>query len=99
MSVPPDSSQLDPGDKLWRLHSALLQCRSFLDRAILKEDEELGANVKGEYETQRRRVKERLSILIELLAAADDTAAPAPHSEGSEVGADIMSRVVTDMNE
>lgn len=75
VSVPPPSSQLDVRDKLWRLHSALLQCRSLLERAIAKEEEELDGDKKGEYETQRKMVKDRLLYLLdntgELLRAAD----------------------------
>ncbi|XP_026216173.1 ciliary neurotrophic factor [Anabas testudineus] len=89
VSVPPASSQLDPKDKLWRLHSALLQCRSLLERAVTKEEEELGGGKKGEYETQRKMVKERLSLLIantgELLKAVDGTAVPTPNLEGLEL--------------
>ncbi|TWW59331.1 ciliary neurotrophic factor [Takifugu flavidus] len=76
VSVPPPSSQLDSRDKLWRLHSALLQCYVLLERAIAKEEEELGGS-KLDYETQRKMVKERLSLLIintrELLKAVDGT--------------------------
>lgn len=89
VSVPPPSSQLDTRDKLWRLHSALLQCRSLLERAIAKEEEELGGGMKGDYETQRRMVKERLSLLLintgELLKAVDGTAVLTPDLEGLEV--------------
>lgn len=77
VSVPPPSSQLDSRDKLWSLHSALLQCYVLLERAIAKEEEELGGSKKVDYETQRKMVKERLSLLIintrELLKAADGT--------------------------
>ncbi|KAI3353204.1 hypothetical protein L3Q82_019752 [Scortum barcoo] len=89
VSVPPPSSQLDTRDKLWRLHSALLQCRSLMERAIAREEEELGSGRKGEYETQRKMVKERLSLLLintgELLKAADGTAVPTPSTEGLEL--------------
>lgn len=98
VSVPPASSQLDPRDKLWRLHSALLQCHRLLEKAIAKEEEDLGGGKKGEYETQRKMVKERLSLLIdntgELLKAVDGTAIPTPSLEGSEVGANVMSGVI-----
>lgn len=91
VSVPPPSSQLDTRDKLWRLHSALLQCRSLLERAIAREEEELSSGRKGEYETQRKMVKDRLSLLLintgELLKAADGTAVLTPSVEGLEVGA------------
>lgn len=77
VSVPPPSSQLDSKDKLWRLHSALLQCYVLLERAIAKEEEELGGSKRLDDETQRKMVKERLSLLIintrELLKAVDGT--------------------------
>ncbi|XP_040001603.1 ciliary neurotrophic factor [Xiphias gladius] len=89
VSVPPPSSQLDTRDKLWRLHSALLQCRSLLERAIAKEEEDLGGGKKGDYETQRKMVKERLSLLLintgELLKAVDGTAVLTPNLEGLEL--------------
>lgn len=89
VSVPPPSSQLDTRDKLWRLHSALLQCRSLLERAIAKEEEELGSGKKGDYETQRKMVKDRLSFLLivtgELLKTADSTAVLTPSLEGLEL--------------
>ncbi|KAG7241272.1 hypothetical protein INR49_025790 [Caranx melampygus] len=89
VSVPPPSSQLDTRDKLWRLHSALLQCRSLLERAIAREEEELGGGKKGDYETQRKMVKERLSLLLintgELLKAADGTAVQTPNLDGLEL--------------
>lgn len=89
VSVPPPSSQLDTRDTLWRLHSALLQCRSLLERAIAKEEEELGSGRKGEYENQRKMVKERLSLLLintgELLRSADGPAVSTPSSEGLEL--------------
>ncbi|KAF6733483.1 hypothetical protein FQA47_020573 [Oryzias melastigma] len=87
--VPPPSSQLDARDKLWRLHSALLQTQSLLERAIAKEEEELGGGVKGEYENQRKMVKGRLSILLlstgNLLKAVDGAASLTPSLEGSEL--------------
>lgn len=99
VSVPPASSQLDARDKLWRLHSALLQCRSLLERAIAKEDEELGGGKKGEYETQRKLVKERLSLLLdntgELLKAADGTTVPTPNLE---VCVKVISGVIVIVN-
>ncbi|XP_034451743.1 ciliary neurotrophic factor [Hippoglossus hippoglossus] len=89
VSVPPPSSQLDTRDTLWRLHSALLQCRSLLDRAIAKEEQELGGGKKGDYETQRKMVRERLSLLLintgELLKAVDGTAVLTPNLDGLEL--------------
>lgn len=89
VSIPPPSSQLETRDKLWRLHSALLQCRTLLERAIAKEEEELGDGNKAEYETQRKLVKDRLSLLLintgELLKAVDGTAVMTPSMEGLEL--------------
>ncbi|XP_013868655.1 ciliary neurotrophic factor [Austrofundulus limnaeus] len=88
VSVPAPSSQLDTRDKLWSLHSALLQCRTFLERGIAKENEELGGGEKGKYEKQRETVKNRLSLLLintgELLRAADGAAILTPNFDGSE---------------
>lgn len=90
VSVPPPSSQLDDRDKLWRIHSALLQCQNLLERATAKEEEELGGGRTGEYENQRKMVKERLSLLIlstgELMKAADGASILTPSLEGLEVG-------------
>uniref|UniRef100_A0A3Q0RZ06 Ciliary neurotrophic factor n=1 Tax=Amphilophus citrinellus TaxID=61819 RepID=A0A3Q0RZ06_AMPCI len=89
VSIPPPSSQLDARDKLWCIHSALLQCQNLLEKATAKEEEELGGGRKGEYENQRKMVKERLSLLIlcigELLKAADGTAVLTPSLEGLEL--------------
>ncbi|MED6233518.1 hypothetical protein ATANTOWER_012802 [Ataeniobius toweri] len=89
VSVPPPSSQLDTRDKLWRLHSALEQCHSLLERAIAKEEEELGGEEKGEYENRRKTVKERLLFLLnhtrELLRAADGSSIFTPSLDGSEL--------------
>uniref|UniRef100_A0A8C5NHV0 Ciliary neurotrophic factor n=1 Tax=Gouania willdenowi TaxID=441366 RepID=A0A8C5NHV0_GOUWI len=75
VSVPPPSPQLDTKDKLGCLHSALLGCQSLLERAIDKEEEELGRENKGAYDKQRKTVKDRLSFLLndtgELLKAVD----------------------------
>uniref|UniRef100_A0A3P9MQK6 Ciliary neurotrophic factor n=1 Tax=Oryzias latipes TaxID=8090 RepID=A0A3P9MQK6_ORYLA len=87
--VPPPSSQLDSRDKLWRLHSALLQTQSLLEKAITKEEEELGGGIKGEYENQRKTVKGRLSFLLlttgNLLKAVDGAASLTPSLEGLEL--------------
>uniref|UniRef100_UPI0037E930D9 ciliary neurotrophic factor n=1 Tax=Semicossyphus pulcher TaxID=241346 RepID=UPI0037E930D9 len=89
VSVPPPSSQLDTRDKIWRLHSALLQCRSLMERAIAKEEEELDDGKKNEYKTQRKMVKDRLSFLVvstgELLKSVDGTAVVTPSTEGLEL--------------
>ncbi|MEQ2233853.1 hypothetical protein ILYODFUR_026063, partial [Ilyodon furcidens] len=98
VSVPPPSSQLDTRDKLWRLHSALEQCHSLLERAIAKEEEELGGEEKGEYENRRKTVKERLLFLLnhtrELLRAADGSSIFTPSLDGSEVGVDVSKNVL-----
>ncbi|KAM7419245.1 hypothetical protein PAMA_016383 [Pampus argenteus] len=98
VSVPPPSSQLDTKDNLWRLHSALLQCRSLLESAIAKEEVELGTGRKGEYENQRKMVKDRLSLLLinvgELLKAVDGPAVLMPSSDRLEVGTDVNRGVM-----
>lgn len=70
-----------------------------LERAITKEEEELGGE-KGEYENWRNIVKNRLSLLLintgELLKAADGTTVLTPSLEGLEVGVNVTNRVVTD---
>ncbi|KAM3624428.1 uncharacterized protein V6R79_023308 [Siganus canaliculatus] len=89
VSVAPPSSQLDNRDKLWRLHSALVHCHSLMDRAIIKEEVELDNGKKGEYETQRKIVKDRLWLLLvntgELLKAMDGTTAVVPSMDGLEL--------------
>lgn len=90
VSVPPPSSQLDARDKLWCVHSALLQCHILMERAIAKEEAELGGGKRADYETQRKMVKDRLSLLLintgELLRAVDGTAAlQTPSVDGLEV--------------
>lgn len=93
VSVPPPSSQLDTRDKLWCLHSALLQCHILMERAIAKEEEELGSGKKADYETQRKMVKDRLSLLLintgELLKAVDGTTVQTPSVDGLEVSAEV----------
>nr|XP_040043311.1 ciliary neurotrophic factor-like [Gasterosteus aculeatus aculeatus] len=88
VSVPPPSSQLDASDELRRLHSALLQCRSLLESTIAREEEELGGGKADDYETQRKMVKDRLSLLListgELLQAAGGAGVPPPGVEGSK---------------
>lgn len=90
VSVPAPSSQLDSRDKLWCVHSALLQCHILMERAITKEDAELGSSKRADYETQRKMVKDRLSLLLlntrELLRTMDGAAAvQTPSVDGSEV--------------
>ncbi|XP_038131582.1 ciliary neurotrophic factor [Cyprinodon tularosa] len=75
VSIPSPSSHLDPGDKLWHLHSALEQCCSLMERAIVREKEEFDGGEMGEYEKRRKMVKDRLSRLVivtrDLLKATD----------------------------
>lgn len=98
VTVPPPSSQLDTTDKLWRLHSALLQCSSLLEIAIIKEEEELGGGKTGDYESQRKTVKERLSFLLvsmgELRKAVDGSVSLTPTLEGLKVGVDFTDDMV-----
>ncbi|KAM8880517.1 uncharacterized protein AB9W97_015313 isoform 2-T2 [Spinachia spinachia] len=86
VSVPPPSSLLDARDELWRLQSALLQCRSLLDSAVALEEEELGGGKEGDYVIYRKIVKDTLSRLLiateELLRAAGGAALPTPGAEG-----------------
>lgn len=60
-----------------------------MERAIAREEEELGSGKKAEYETQRKMVKDRLSLLLittgELLKAVDSTVVLTPSMEGPEV--------------
>lgn len=76
---------LDSQDRLWGLYSALVQCCTLMDKAIAKEDEELGNGQTGEYEKQRRVVKDRLSYLIaktgELIRSQDSAALITPSIE------------------
>ncbi|CAL8352225.1 unnamed protein product [Boreogadus saida] len=80
VSVPPASSQLEVQDQLWRIHSALGQCRSLLERAIVREEQAVGVTAvgKAEYQKQRKTVKDRLALLLastrELLKAFGGTA-------------------------
>jgi len=88
VSVPPASAQLEVRDQLWRVHSALSQCRCLLERAIVREEQELGlaaaaaAGGRTDYQKQRKTVKDRLTLLLastrELLLAAGGTAALTP---------------------
>ncbi|XP_068448089.1 uncharacterized protein [Clinocottus analis] len=91
VSVPPPSTQLDTSDTLWRLHSALLQCRGLLESAIAREDEHLGGGKKGDYENQRKMVKDRLTFLLNVIgeplkAAGGSVATPTPYMQGLESG-------------
>lgn len=88
VSVQLSSALLDSQDKLWCLYSALVQCRALMDKAIAKEEEELSNGQMGEYEKQRKVVKERVSFLIaktgEVIKSRDSSAL-ITSSAGSEV--------------
>ncbi|XP_055079914.1 uncharacterized protein LOC117378304 isoform X3 [Periophthalmus magnuspinnatus] len=58
------SALLGSQEKLWLLHSALVQCQGLMDKAVTKEEEELSSGAMGEYEKQRKMVQDRLSFLI-----------------------------------
>lgn len=82
------STQLGSQDKLWCLYSALVQCRALMDKVVSKEDEELSNGQTGDYEKQRKVVKDRVSFLIaqtgELMRSSDSSALITP-SVGPEV--------------
>ncbi|CAL1601404.1 unnamed protein product [Knipowitschia caucasica] len=61
--VPVQQSSDNEG-RLWGLYSALVLCQALMDKAMSKEEEELGSGEMGEYEKQRRIVYERLKYLI-----------------------------------
>lgn len=61
-----------------------------MERAITKEDGELGSSKRADYETQRKMVKDRLSLLLlntrEVLRTMDGAAAvQTPSMDGLEV--------------
>ncbi|CAL8328426.1 unnamed protein product [Merluccius merluccius] len=86
VSVPPASSQLEVRDQLWRVHSALGQCRCLLERAIAREEREVGgAGGRADYQKQRKTVKDRLALLLtctrDLLQATGGTAGLTPAAD------------------
>lgn len=88
VSVQLSSALLDSQDKLWCLYSALVQCRALMDKAISKEEEELSNGQTGEYEKQRKVVKDRVSFLIAKtgeMIKSQDSSALITSSVGSEV--------------
>lgn len=88
VSVQLSSTLLDSQDKLWCLYSALDQCRTLMDKAISKEEEDLSKGQTGEYEKQRKVVKERVSFLIAKtgeIIRSQDSSARLPSSVGQEV--------------
>lgn len=88
VSVQLSSALLDSQDKLWCLYSALVQCRALMDKAISKEEEELSNGQTGEYEKQRKVVKDRMSFLIARtgeMVTSQDSSALITSTVGSEV--------------
>ncbi|KAK7929242.1 hypothetical protein WMY93_005637 [Mugilogobius chulae] len=67
VSVQLSSTLVDCQDKLWCLHSALVQCKALIDKAISKEEQELGSDEMGEYEKQRKVAQDRLFIYVSRL--------------------------------
>lgn len=103
VSVPPPSSQLDTRDKLWCLHTALLQCHILLERAITREEKELDSDRTADYETQRKMVKDRLSLLLintgELLKAVDGAVVQTPSVDGLQVSGELDRHVLVMAND
>ncbi|CAB1328191.1 unnamed protein product [Coregonus sp. 'balchen'] len=56
VTVPPLSSQLSPNDRLWRIYSALQQCRNLLERAIGREERVGNGGDRAEYESQKKTI-------------------------------------------
>ena len=92
VSVPPASAQLEARDQLWRVHSALGQCRCLLERAVAREEQAVGVAALGraDYQKQRKTVKDRLALLLasmrELLQAFSGAAGLATTTSCQEVG-------------
>ncbi|XP_024292468.2 uncharacterized protein LOC112261403 [Oncorhynchus tshawytscha] len=88
VTVPPLSSQLSPNDRLWRLYSALQQCRNLLERAIGLEEGVGNDGDRAEYESQRKTVRDRLGHLLAstrlLLEDGAGTAAFTPDPKNTE---------------
>ncbi|XP_064782184.1 uncharacterized protein LOC135506754 [Oncorhynchus masou masou] len=89
VTVPPLSSQLSPNDMLWRLYSALQQCRNLLEHAIGREERVGNDRNRTEYESQKKTVRDRLGHLLEstrlLLADGAGTAAFTPDPNNTEI--------------
>ncbi|KAM9399403.1 uncharacterized protein ACWYII_031592 [Salvelinus alpinus] len=88
VTVPLLSSQLSPNDRLWRLYSALLQCRNLLERAIGLEEGVGNGGDRAQYESQKKTVRDRLGHLIAstrlLLEDGAGTAAFTPDPKNTE---------------
>lgn len=89
MTVPLLSSQLSPNDRLWRLYSALQQCRNLLERAIGLEEGVGNDGDRVQYESQKKTVRDRLGHLLAstrlLLEDGAGTAAFTPDPNNTEV--------------
>ncbi|KAK6324979.1 hypothetical protein J4Q44_G00043210 [Coregonus suidteri] len=89
VTVPPLSSQLSPNDRLWRIYSALQQCRNLLERAIGREERVGNGGDRAEYESQKKTVRDRLGHLLEsirlLLADGAGTATFTPDPKNTEI--------------
>ncbi|XP_014050906.1 uncharacterized protein isoform X2 [Salmo salar] len=89
VTVPPLSSQLSSNDMLWRLYSALQQCRNLLEHAIGREEGVGNDRNRTEYESQKKTVSDRLGHLLEstrlLLADGAGTAAFTPDPNNTEI--------------
>lgn len=89
MTVPLLSSQLSPNDRLWRLYSALQQCRNLLERAIGLEEGVGNDGDRVQYESQKKTVRDRLGHLLAstrlLLEDGAGTAAFTPDPKNTEV--------------
>ncbi|KAL1023552.1 hypothetical protein UPYG_G00042300 [Umbra pygmaea] len=82
------SSQLSANDRVWRLYSALQQCRRLLE-GVIGQEEVLGTGAdEVVYESQKITVRERLNHLIDstrrLLVDGDGTASLTPDPDNSE---------------
>ncbi|XP_010901627.1 uncharacterized protein LOC105029796 [Esox lucius] len=89
VTVPPSSSQLSVYDRVWRLYSALLQCRTLLEGVVRREEVLGDGEVEAQYEGQKKTVTDRLGYLLEitrrLLVDGDGNAALTPGPENPEL--------------
>ncbi|XP_029621863.1 uncharacterized protein LOC115202112 [Salmo trutta] len=93
VTVPLLSSQLSPNDRLWRLYSALQQCRNLLERAIGLEEGVGNDGDRVQYESQKKTVRDRLGHLLAstrlLLEDGAGTAAFTPDPKNTEIGSPV----------